>query len=178
MNKFNKLLIAVGLFALATSALAVPISGSIGFGGEYTHNGTSNLSDATTITPTTALVFGATGDFGAITSGTAASHSPFTFDPITTPVLGLWSVGGFTFDLTSMILLNQSAITVGLKGAGVMKSAGFEDTDFTWVFTANQAGTTLTFSSGNANVPAPGIALLMAFGLAGIGVASKARKSA
>ncbi len=178
MNKFNKLLIAVGLFALATNAIAVPISGSIGFAGSYTHDGTIDLSDAKTITPTTALVFGATGDFGAITTGTAAAHSPFTFAPIpVVPVLGLWSVGGFTFDLTTMVLQSQSASIVDLTGAGVMKNAGFDDTDFTWVFTANQSGATLTFSSSDANVPAPGIALLMAIGLAGIGVASKARKS-
>ncbi len=181
MNKFNKLLIAVGLFALATSAIAVPISGSIGFSGLFTHNGAGNdLALATTITPNSVATLGiGSGDFSGIGNGVATVYMPFTFLPAAVlPVNGIWSVGGFTFDLTTMILLGQSSTQVNLTGAGVMKSAGFDDTDFTWEFTANQSTATLNFSSSSANVPAPGIAMLMAIGLAGVGVASKARKSA
>ena len=37
MKNFNQILLAVGLFALAGSASAMQITGSIGFTGAYTH---------------------------------------------------------------------------------------------------------------------------------------------
>jgi hypothetical protein len=179
MNKFNKLLVAVGLFALAGTAIAMPIDGSIGFGGGYKHNGTS-LSNATTITPTDATVQGnITGDFysAGIKAGDTATYAAFTFNPFNGPQVDLWQAGRFSFDLNAINVDYQGKYALALSGNGTIKStiAGLDDTFGNWSFTANAAGSNFTWSSGTA--PAPGIALLMAMGLAGISVASKMRKA-
>ena len=104
MNKFTKLLAATALTAFAGIASAVPITGSIGFAGAYTLDGT-NFLDSSTITRTDFEVHGDTsGSFldEGIVSGTLATGADFTYNPVTVPVPDIWSVGSFMMDLSNM----------------------------------------------------------------------------
>lgn len=200
MNKMNKLLLGAGIFVAASSANAIPISGSIGFSGGYSHNGTSNLSDATQINITSASVTGITsGDFFAagIVAGTPASYSSFTFAPVGF-VDDLWHVGDFVFDLTSMFNEFQSGNFLALSGTGSLSAPGFDTTDGAWGFTANNFGSSFTWSDSNdalpqydekepvcctdehtpISVPEPAITLLLGVGLLGFSLSRKMRKAA
>ena len=181
MNKLTKLITAVALTAFAGIASAVPITGSIGFTGAYTHDG-ANLLDATTIfiTPGTAAVAGVvTGSFAAegITAGDTATYSDFTFNPISTPIANIWSVGTFSFTLNNMSVDFQSANLLALSGSGLISSsdAGLDDSYGKWTFTANDTGSNMTWSSSAA--PEPAMVLLLATGLIGFGFARKMRKA-
>jgi len=179
MNNTRKFLIALALSAVASVANAAPITGSIGFGGAYTHNGT-NLSDATSITITDATVAGiVTGSFAdeGIADGTPASYADFTFAPAGA-VANIWTVGSFSFSLNDMTIDFQSANLLGLSGTGMFSSTtlGLDDAFGQWTFTANENGSNLTWSSSAA--PEPAVTLLLATGLIGFGFARKMRKTA
>lgn len=180
MNNTRKFIIALALSAIASVASAVPITGSIGFNGAYTHDGT-NLSDATQIFITDSHVSGVvTGSFAAagITDGDIAAYSDFVFNPISTPISSIWSIVGFSFDLNTMVVDFQSSSLLALSGTGQITSTdpGLDATGGDWTFTANETGSNLTWSSSAA--PEPAIVLLLATGLIGFGFARRARKSA
>jgi len=64
----------------------------------------------------------------------------------------LWSVGGFTFDLTSATVVMQNATFLNIKGVGTVSGNGFEDTTARWAFTVqNAGGGTGDFFSFSAN---------------------------
>lgn len=181
MNKFTKLITAVTLTAFAGIASAVPITGSIGFTGAYTIDGT-NFFDSTTITRTTNTVNGiVTGSYASegISAGDVLT-GPFAdiiYNPTTTPIANLWSVGSFTFNLNNMNVDFNNGTTLVLSGGGIVSSsdAGFDDSFGTWNFTANKQGSNLTWSSSAA--PEPAMVLLLATGLIGFGFARKMRKA-
>ena len=182
MNKFNKLLAALALTAFAGVASAAAITGSIGFTGAYTHDGTSDLSDANQIFISTAAVEGiTTGSFldAGIVAGDAATYSNFVFDPVSTPIANIWTIDIFTFTLTSMSVDFQNAATLVLSGKGMFETTdnSLDDAFGDWTFTANDTGLNLTWSS-SAAVPEPAITLLLATGLIGFGFARRARKAA
>ncbi len=185
MKTFNKTLLAASIFAIAGVANAIPITGSIGFTGAYTTN-TGDLATASTIFITNASVSGTTtGSFAdeGISAGAAATYSGFTFNPISTPVNNIWSVGSFSFDLTQMILDHQSAYGVTLYGNGVIKSTStdfsYDPTPGRWTFAATTSGENFTSDSSGSpkSVPEPTAALLLGAGLIGFGVARKVRKT-
>ena len=82
---------------------------------------------------------------------------PWIFNP-STPTPGLWSVAGFTFDLTSSTIIVQNAFVLAITGTGTVSGNGFDDTAMDWAFTTQSAGglTHLVFSF-SANGPAPGV---------------------
>ena len=190
MKKFRQLLLAAGLFALAGTASAAVIEGSIGFGGSYEiHDTTPTTTIVTdfllgdTVHITSVLTQGTiTGDFAAegITAGDTASYSDFSYNPLGA-VSALWSVGSFTFDLQSMSLSAPITSTfLALQGTGIITSttAGLDQANGIWTFTANNAGANFTWSTSAAAVPEPSIALLLGVGLIGFGFARRARKTA
>jgi hypothetical protein len=75
---------------------------------------------------------------------------PWIFDP-STPTPGLWSVGGFTFDLLSSTIVTQNAAFLRVTGTGIVSGNGFEPTAMGWSFSiANPGGeprTTFSFSA-------------------------------
>lgn len=177
MDKFNKVLLAISLLALSGAASAVPITGSIKFGGDLTFDFAANTVD---IIGDDALVVGTpTDDFSGIAEGTVAVYNDFTYDPFST-VDPLWSVGGFSFTLTDLIYVEEKTILgvqfLTLAGGGTFSGNGFDDTSGGWTFSAD--GTSAQFAFSTTNVPEPGIAMLLGVGLIGFGISRKLRKTA
>src|SRR4029450_13260 len=79
-------------------------------------------------------VTSATGDFSGIAPGTQATMGqPWIFNP-STPTPGLWSVGGFTFDLLSSTIVTQTAKNLSIEGTGTVSGNGFDATAMDWSF--------------------------------------------
>jgi hypothetical protein len=151
---------------------AGPITGSIDFGGVVTFNSTS-LASATRVNVwNSSFVLQDSGDFSSIAPGTNVTMAaPWIFNPSTsTP--SLWSVGGFTFDLTSCVIVSQSATFLNISGVGTIRAAGFTDTPGTWSFTASDASgqpqATFGFQTQTAAVPEPGTITLVFLGFGGL----------
>ena len=87
----------------------------------------------------------------------ATMATPWIFTPSTaTP--GLWSVGGFTFDLSSATVVMQNATFLNITGVGTISGNGFEATNARWAFTVqNAGGGTGDFFSFSANTASVGV---------------------
>ena len=173
----KKVVLSILLAFVSTQSFASLISGQFDFNGlaDLTRNGDGSAYlqidyvDAPTAGSPKAVI--ATGDFGTyITYGDDVTVT----DPwnMTAPQTALWSVGGFTFDLSAIIINDGS--TVG--GNGVITGNGFEATNGYWSFTS-QSDNSGTFSFSSTTVPAPGIVLLLGIGLAGISLTRRFRKT-
>jgi VPDSG-CTERM motif len=82
---------------------------------------------------------------------------------------GLWSVGGFTFDLLSSTVVTRNASTLVIEGSGIVSGNGFDPTAMTWAFTTQNAGgrTRAIFSfSANGNAVPDGGSAVALLGLA------------
>jgi hypothetical protein len=164
--------IAAGLVtsAFSTQAHAARINGTIDFAGSVRFN-SSALQTATHLQDATQVaqwrdVFGnlgfsnvaaTSGDFSGIALGTQATMAtPWIFSPSTaTP--GLWSVGGFTFDLLSSTVVMQTATFLNITGTGFISGNGFTSTAATWAFTVQNAGGSHDFFSFSANSATQGV---------------------
>jgi hypothetical protein len=165
-------------------AQASQIHGNISFAGAVQFD-TNSLDTATTVMTWfdsngnpgfSSVQLGATGDFSGIPAGTqAAMAQPWIFNP-STPTPGLWSVGGFMFDLLTSTVVTQTADFLNITGTGIISGNGFDDTAGTWAFTAQSSGhgglaTIFSFSADSAAVPVPdgGSAVaLLGMALAGV----------
>src|SRR5688572_20318271 len=98
------LLLVFGLLFIGgiREAEAAPILGGIGFAGAFQPGPSSNLALATGVdvrNMNTVRVTVVSGDFALFLSvGDVITYDDFTFNPSTAQA-GLWSGGGFTFDL-------------------------------------------------------------------------------
>jgi PEP-CTERM motif len=178
-------ILAVGLLAVAAFSQkteAAPINGTIDFGGVVTFD-TMSLATATQVKvwqpfqggPSGfSMVLQDSGSFSSITPGTqAAMASPWTFNPSTnTP--SLWSVGGFTFNLTSCTIATQNANFLDVEGVGTITStnSSFDPTPGTWSFTSSDANgqnqSTFSFQANSAAVPEPSALDSLGIGVAGL----------
>jgi hypothetical protein len=141
---------AAAVCGLAGVAQAVPISGNITFVGGVELN-SSSAATASEVTAWTGfggngspLVESADGSFSGIAPGTAATFSsPWFFN--SGAVSGLWSVGGFTFNLTSSHIVNQGTTVEGgvpigaatVEGIGAIMGNGQNPEAMTWSFSIN-----------------------------------------
>jgi len=177
--KLIKTLIA-GLTAMvvaagfALSAHATPITGILNIAGTANFN-TSSLMTTTSATFTDVIVLGGNdGTFAGFAVGTPVVMASYTFDP-STITNGLWSVNGFTFNLTSSaVQLPRSATFLSITGTGTITGpAGFDATPGVWAFTSQNAGgrphTTFSFSANTDAVPDGGMTMaLLGTGLMGL----------
>lgn len=181
LNKILKIGALLGTaFAMTSVANAAFISGGISLAGGYTVD-TLDLNTANGFTSFSTFTTGVSGDFAPIGTLTAITQNPFSFDPF--PGAGvnpLWTYTSgpktYSFNLSSPIFMDQPGdSTLTLKGTGMMNITGFTSTPGTWTFTANQAGSTFSFSSSNAAVPDGGTTVAL-LGLSLLGLHGVRRK--
>lgn len=179
--KFLSISSALLLLVVSQVAVALPsVTGSIDFTGTAIV-----LDDGGTPASATGINWldldaGTAGDQGIVVAGTGSfsSVAPLSFVTLTdfdfagVPIAPLWSVGGFTFDLTTV---NVDFFFKGkflkLSGLGIIHNANYADTAGSWDYTS-QGG--LSFSSNT--VPEPSIAALIGLGLLGFGFLSRRQK--
>lgn len=171
------------LAAVSLSAQAAPITGDVGFGGEYTpldgEGGSEvSLGEAGYIDvegDEAVVTSGGTGDLAGLTEfDTVVDYQGFVIGDA--PADPLWSGEGFSFELSSMDVVEQNDVVLGLSGEGIMSADGFEDTPYLWSFSADAAGDAeFAFSSTTTDVPEPGTLSLIGLGLIGLGAARRLR---
>jgi hypothetical protein len=172
-------LLGCGLFS--QRAQAVPINGYINFTGGVRFD-TNSLATATRVKRWNhSIVLGTatTGDFAAHTFNheNVTMTGNWTFNSGFHPAL--WSVGGFTFDLTSSTILHQDAFFLHVTGVGIVSGNGFTPTQGVWDFTVTKSdGRTTTnfgFQAQTTTVPDGGSAVAL-LGIALVGVEALRRK--
>jgi protein with PEP-CTERM/exosortase system signal len=171
-------LAAAGL--LAAIAHAVPIQGSIGFGGVYNQVGGTqgNLTTATSMT-----IPAATVDIQSRTGDLATEAAPFTFvgsvgvNGNAPSLVGnnLWTVtvGARTFSLlvATSVQTFTSAVQLNLAGTGTMSdgAGGLDDTSGVWQIGFGVSGSSFTWQSTTGTVPDGGTTvMLLGAALAGL----------
>lgn len=176
--KLYKILLAIvataASFGLLSSAQATPITGMLNIGGTATFD-TTSLATAHSATFSDALVLGGnSGDFAGFAVGTPVVMASYTFDP-STITNGLWSVNGFTFNLTSSVVKTpRNRFDLTVTGTGIITGpAGFDATPGVWAFTSQNASgrphSTFSFSANTEAVPDGGMTMaLLGTGLMGL----------
>jgi PEP-CTERM motif-containing protein len=175
------ILMATG--AVTPALCAMPVTGSIDFGGVVTF-GDSTGANTTSLTSATrvnlwnsSFVLQDSGSFSSISAGTNATMAAtwiFNSGTPSVPMPGpatahLWQVGGFNFDLTTSIVATQSANFLNVTGTGTITGNGFDATPGTWSFTSSdssgQQQTTFGFQTESTAVPEPSTFALLALGI-------------
>jgi hypothetical protein len=178
------LLVALGTGIGASTAEAVPITGGIGFAGGIEPVADWSTVNAIDITGDLALVVctgvtPCTGTFGVFNDVDVefAVYNDFSFNPLGGSVTPLWSVDGFSFNLTSVSSITRASNGVVLEGAGTLLGpAGFDPTAAIWSFSADETSAVFRFSSTTtaASVPDGGsTAMLLWLGVAGLAAARR-----
>lgn len=172
MKKLFALFTSAALLFVVSTASAVPIDGTINFTG--VSNTTAVSGVVTNVVFQNQSVGVPTGDF-ALAGIVYQDTVTFTnLNPVA-PTNALWSVGGFTFDLLNVLTNTVSgAGAVEISGSGLVKAAGFDDTVFSWLYTA-QAGKNQTFSA--SSIPAPAGTALLGLTLLAFGLSRRNKKS-
>ena len=171
-----------------------PIKGSIDFVGVVSFD-TLSLATATTVdTWNSCFVTQDSLDFASfVPPGTNVTMAdPWVFNSGSPPpgfsspgpaTPGLWSVGGFTFDLTTSTVVSQTASFLNITGVGTASGHGFDATPGTWSFTSSKASgsdsNTFGFQANTAAVPESSTISLLAMGavvVAGISLARRRTK--
>jgi hypothetical protein len=180
--KTSKILLTI-IAAVATAgfacqqAQAVPITGMLNIGGTADFN-SNELELATSATFSNVTVQGGnTGTFMSFVVGSPVTMAAYTFIP-STMTNGLWTVNGFTFNLTSSTVDTQNSKTLSISGTGTITGpAGFDATPGVWQFTSQSPGgidhSTFSFSAGTQalGVPDNGMTvMLLGAGLLGLAV--------
>lgn len=184
--KIPKTLLAIVAATLAITALTsqhaqgAMVNGVITFAGGAVFD-TTDLATATMVTSFRRVTVQSTdGDFSSFASDgdSVTMASTYTFVP-STPAPGLWSVGGFTFDLTSSVVDLQNSSFLLITGTGTISGNGFDNTPGTWSFTSQSPAARGVFSfsavSSGTGVPDGGTTVAL-LGLAVFGVELARRK--
>src|SRR5205823_2013714 len=128
----------VALLGAGVTLEAAPINGSISIKG----GAELNMSSVNTATKVTGWLNGAgakptvvsrSGDFAKYVTARASvtMAAPWNFG---SGLAGLWSVGGFTFNLTASTIVLQSNGFLAVSGTGTITGNGFDNTAGTWKF--------------------------------------------
>lgn len=184
--------ITAAVIGVAGMAQAVPITGDITFAGGVQLD-SSSAGTATEVLSWTGpggtgmpIVISDSGSFDTVTPGTQVTFaSPWFFN--SGAVSSLWSVGGFTFSLSSSHIVFQGGSPAGVlvDGTGTVSGNGFDSTSMSWSFTTQDPSATGSSSSvfsfsaasgttGSTAVPDGGTtAMLLGLGILGLGLLKK-----
>ena len=170
---------------LAGAASAVPIAGSISI---------VSFSDSAfsfDLVANTVTFGGGPGVANAIVSNRSGSYAlaiplliptvgvhynSFTYSPLSGSISPIWAttapnLGLASFDLSSIGFIDENpGVSLTLRGDGLAKLAGFDDTRGTWSFTATQNGTTFGWDSINSTRVPDGGATLALLGMSVLGL--------
>jgi hypothetical protein len=192
MKSLSKTMLAVlatGVLSctvFSQQAQATAIEGNINLAGAVRFN-TNSLATASSVVTWfdsfnnagfSTVQAGGTGNFAGMLAGTQATMAQsWIFNP-STPTPGLWSVGGFTFDLLSATVVTQNAQFLSISGTGIVSGNGFDPTSMEWSFTAQNAGgrprTIFSFSANGVAVPDGGATvMLLGAALGSLGMAHR-----
>lgn len=173
MKKIMKGLLA-GLVILASASINAvtlgPINGSMTISGEYVATGLTgnDLTTVTDITLSTVLGGTPTGTFATTidfftpdgSGGVLASVS------LSDDVTSFFSYGGWQLNLDSLIVASDTkAGFLHLTGTGLVSGNGYDATNATWSFSANDA---TAYSMSVTAVPVPAAVWLFGSGLLGL----------
>ena len=110
----------------------------------------------------------------------ATMGTPWTFLPSPGGQPALWSVGGFTFNLTSATVVTQNAMFLNISGIGTVSGNGFEETVARWAFTVQNAGggtgDFFSFSANSASVVPDGGSAVALLGISLVAIEFVRRK--
>ena len=153
---------AVALLGAGVTLEAAPINGSISIKG----GAELNMSSVNTATKVTGWLNGAgakptvvsrSGNFTTYVNvgDSVTMAAPWTFG---SGLPALWSVGGFTYNLTASHIVMQGGGFLSVKGTGTITGNGFDDTPGSWTFSTQNPPANGVFSfsaSTTASTPAP-----------------------
>ncbi len=180
------------LFAMGTEAHAQSINGSITFDGSAIVEDALGMALSSDLTTAAQLNFNTDPNYQEVTFGLGdfepylgmfdiATFQNFAFKPALSPnpTNPLWTVGGFNFELTTILLdpLNGADL-LHLYGSGILTGNGFDPTPGTFNFTTQGGdGSTsvLSISASSSNVPVPAAIFFVAPVLAGLFGFSRSR---
>ena len=187
---FSVALLACAAFAPQTHA--VQVTGAINFAGSVQLN-SPTAATATQVTAWSGLgqpgnlpqVQNSSGSFAIFApAGTNATFfAPWNFN--SGMIVNFWQAGGFTFTLTSSMILTQGVgpgglgfVTVG--GMGIISGNGFDPTSGTWSFSTQDPSAGVppefSFSAGTNSIAPDGGTTVALLGLALVGVEALRRK--
>jgi hypothetical protein len=170
--------VAAVAVALTQTVQAVQIVGNIGFHGDAVLNGTT-VGSATGVTSWNNVVVGLdSGNFTSIPVNTAVTlFSPWSFN--SGVVNNFWTVGGFTFNLSSSSVFSNAGGFLNVVIAGTVSGNGFTATPFNGTFQvadpASNGSTSFTARLSFNSVPDGGTTVLL-LGAALSGLALMKRK--
>ena len=179
------LLVAFGTGIGASTAEAVPITGGIGFAGGIEPVADWSTVTAIDVTGNQAIVLcnvvtPCDGSFAALNDPDTeiAVYNDFSFAPLGGGVTPLWSVDGFSFNLSAITNVNRAPNGIVLGGTGTLFGpAGFDPTPAVWSFSADETDIEFRFSSTSAavsQVPDGGTtSMLLGLGLLGLAAARR-----
>jgi MYXO-CTERM domain-containing protein len=177
--KFVTILGTAMLPLLSITTSAAPVSGNIGLSGTAQLNSGSAQTATEVVSWGDSTVGADSGSFASITPGTAAVMSePWTFN---SGVLNnYWTVGGFTFNLSSSSIYSQNGGFLNVVMQGTVLGNGYDPTAFIGTFqvadpSAN-GSTTFTERMSFTGAPEPGTSLWW-LGLTALGLALVRRKN-
>lgn len=133
MRNFIKVILASIMLLTAASVNAALINGSMSVGGSLTATGGSDLSSVTGIGLSSVVGGGGTDDLSNVVfpltgSGGVASLTGFV------PISNFVSIEGWDFDLASLVIVDQTANLLSLKGTGLLSGYDFDPTGAVFSF--------------------------------------------
>lgn len=193
--KFSKLLttsVALGALLLSSVSSAAYITGDIAFTGlveagqggiGHADNSFNGEVDFLTDTGLVAFVSSPSDLNLFVSVGDVVTLSDFDVD--TLPTANIWTVGGFSFDLTTMAVSHikysldsgviDDVIELTLNGRGVLSGNGYDNTIYAWSLSLDRS-LPIFFSATSAPIPEPSIIALLGLGLVGMGVANRRKQ--
>lgn len=169
--------LAFGFFGELAEGLT--LTGGLTFAGGATFD-TNSLATVTRVDSFDNMtVTTSDGSFGAFANpgDEVTMTEPWIFS-VSTPTLGFWSADGFTFDLTSSMVVSQDSMSIEMSGIGIVGGNGFAQTpgtwDFAWRSDSSEGVFSFTSNDNSVGVPESGTTIMLfGLGLAGLAIARR-----